>query len=45
MDITTIQERLLNIFEGDVDNSTKVLKEYSRDTSIFEVIPQLVVFP
>lgn len=38
-------EQLKEIIEGDVDASKEVLSEYSRDTSLFRVQPEVVVFP
>lgn len=38
-------QALRGIIEGDIDVSDKTLTEYSRDTSLFERRPQLVVFP
>jgi FAD/FMN-containing dehydrogenase len=32
-------------FEGDVDNSDETRQAYSHDASLFELVPQLVVFP
>src|SRR3989338_1226802 len=32
-------------FSGDVDNSNRVLEQYSEDTSIFKIRPELVVYP
>ncbi|HEY0220773.1 MAG TPA: FAD-binding oxidoreductase [Candidatus Paceibacterota bacterium] len=32
-------------FEGDIDTSEKTLTTYSRDASLFEVRPQVVIFP
>lgn len=37
--------QLEEIVEGDVETSEKVLEEYSRDTSLFKVKPDIVVFP
>ncbi len=38
-------EELRKIVNGDVVNDEKTLSEYSRDASLFEVKPSLVVFP
>lgn len=38
---TSIKE----FFKGDVEDGQNTLKKYSRDASIFEVIPEAVVFP
>ncbi len=40
-----IYEEIKKFFKGEVENSKEVLAEYSRDASIFEVIPEVVVFP
>lgn len=39
-----IQE-IKNKISGEVDNSDETLKKYSRDASIFDVRPEVVVFP
>jgi len=36
---------LKNIIQGEVSDSSVDLEKYSRDASIFEVKPQLVVYP
>lgn len=38
-------EELKSIIKGDVETSEKALEHYSRDTSLFKVMPELVVFP
>jgi FAD/FMN-containing dehydrogenase len=38
-------ESLKQVFRGDVDVSTATLEKYSHDASLFEVRPQVVVFP
>lgn len=40
-----LKEDLEKIVRGDVKNSNDVLEEYSRDTSLFKVRPEVVVFP
>ncbi|MDP2649063.1 MAG: FAD-binding protein, partial [bacterium] len=40
-----ISERLARIIKGDVATDNATRKEYSRDTSIFERTPEVVVFP
>lgn len=40
-----IHEEIQKFFKGEVEYSKEVLAEYSRDASIFEVIPEVVVFP
>ncbi len=41
----TLREELQKIVKGEVLNDAETLKKYSRDYSIFEVKPQMVVFP
>lgn len=36
---------LKKVFRGDIENNDATLSEYSHDASLFEVRPQLVVFP
>lgn len=36
---------LAKLIDGDVETTDSILEEYSHDTSIFEVVPQAVVFP
>ncbi len=38
-------ENLREIFHGDIDTTENTLKTYSRDASLFEVKPQVVIFP
>lgn len=40
-----LAERLSNVIQGDVAHDATTLKQYSRDTSIFERTPAVVVFP
>ena len=40
-----MKDEIKKIFKGDLDDSEKTLAEYSRDASIFEVKPKLVLFP
>lgn len=40
-----LASELKGIIKGDVQNDDKTLKAYSRDASIFEVRPKVVVFP
>lgn len=40
-----LHEEIKKFFKGEVEYSKEVLAEYSRDASIFEVIPEVVVFP
>ena len=41
----SLREALAKIIKGDVSDAADVRKEYSRDTSIFERTPEVVVFP
>lgn len=38
-------EELRKVFKGDVETDASVLSEYSHDASLFEIKPQVVVFP
>jgi FAD/FMN-containing dehydrogenase len=40
-----LKENLQKLIKGDVIDDAETLKTYSRDTSIFERTPQIVVFP
>jgi FAD/FMN-containing dehydrogenase len=40
-----IEEQLRKIIKGDVEVSEQTLEKYSRDTSLFKVRPEVVVFP
>ncbi|MDP3645464.1 MAG: FAD-binding oxidoreductase [bacterium] len=40
-----LRDRIATLIKGDVTDDSTVLQEYSRDTSIFERTPSLVVFP
>jgi FAD/FMN-containing dehydrogenase len=40
-----MKEEIQKIFKGEVEDSPEVLKTYSKDASIFEVRPKLVLFP
>jgi len=40
-----MKEEIKKIFRGDVEDSEETLKKYSRDASIFEIRPKLVLFP
>jgi len=40
-----LAEKLSKVIQGDVDTDAATLKQYSRDTSIFERTPSVVVFP
>lgn len=41
----TIAEKLKGVLKGDVLDDEKSLEDYSRDASIFQIKPQIVVFP
>jgi len=40
-----MQEEIQKFFKGEVESSEEILAKYSRDASIFEVKPRLVLFP
>jgi FAD/FMN-containing dehydrogenase len=40
-----IKEEIRNFIKGDIADDEAALKKYSRDASLFEIWPQLVVFP
>ncbi|MDO8574248.1 MAG: FAD-binding protein, partial [bacterium] len=40
-----LKERLQAVIQGEVEDDKKTLARYSRDASLFEVKPQVVVFP
>src|SRR5581483_11755037 len=42
MDLPTA---LKTFFQGDIDNSDETLTKYSKDASLFEIKPQIVVYP
>ncbi|MFZ2522184.1 MAG: FAD-binding oxidoreductase [Minisyncoccia bacterium] len=42
---TKLLDDLKKNFEGDIETSEEILKEYSRDASLFEIKPQAVIFP
>lgn len=41
----TLKERIAAIIKGEVSDDAEVLKKHSRDTSVLERVPELVVFP
>ncbi len=43
--MTPLVERLARLIKGEVINDSETLKKYSRDTSVFERTPEVVVFP
>lgn len=40
-----IKEEIKNLIEGDVDDSDKARQKYSHDYSVFEVVPEIIVYP
>ena len=40
-----MKEEILKFFKGEVEDGEETLKHYSRDASIFDIRPQVVVFP
>ncbi len=40
-----MKEEILKFFKGEIEDSKKTLSKYSRDASIFELRPKLVLFP
>src|SRR3989338_4055248 len=40
-----LAEEIRKFFKGEVEEDEKTLKAYSRDASLFEVKPKLVVYP
>ncbi|MCH7828284.1 FAD-binding oxidoreductase [Patescibacteria group bacterium] len=40
-----LKEELKTVLKGEVEDSPDILQEYSRDASLFELKPRLVVFP
>ena len=40
-----MKEEIKKFFKGDVADDAEAIKKYSRDASLFEVKPQIVVFP
>lgn len=40
-----LADKIKSIIKGEVDDSEETLKKYSRDASLFEIKPKLVVFP
>lgn len=43
--MSSLKERLARIIKGDVADDTATIQKYSRDTSVFERAPEIVVFP
>ena len=40
-----LKEKIKNLIEGDVDDSSEAIVKHSRDASLFEIKPELVVYP
>jgi len=40
-----LKAEIKKFFKGDIEDSAEVLEKYSRDASMFEIAPKLVVFP
>ena len=40
-----MKEEILKFFRGEVEDGEETLSKYSRDASIFEVRPKLVLYP
>lgn len=36
---------LRSVFSGDIETAPEILEKYSRDASMFKIVPQMVVFP
>ncbi len=45
MNLETIIPTLRTVFSGEIETHVDVLEKYSRDASMFKVMPQMVVFP
>lgn len=45
MNDTFIFEKLSSLIEGEVSFDTEILRKYSRDASIFEMMPEIIVYP
>ncbi|MEK7113571.1 MAG: FAD-binding oxidoreductase [Patescibacteria group bacterium] len=43
--LSDLKEQLLKFFKGEIEDDEETLTKYSRDASIFEVRPRLVLFP
>lgn len=43
--MNTLRERLARVIQGDVADDAATIHTYSRDTSVFERAPEVVVFP
>lgn len=45
MNLEMIIPTLRSVFSGDIETHQDVLEKYSRDASMFKILPQMVVFP
>lgn len=45
MNVSEIISSLRPVFTGDIELSKEILEQYSRDASMFKIVPQAVVFP
>ena len=45
MDTPTLLRRLKSFIKGEVESAKKTLEFYSHDTSLFELVPEVVVYP
>lgn len=45
MDTPKLVEAIKEFFSGDIEYDDKTLHKYSHDTSLYEIVPQVVVFP
>ncbi len=41
----TLKEQIETFFRGDIEDSKEILEKYSRDSSIFSVEPQIILYP
>lgn len=45
MNTSKLDVEIKKLIEGDVESSAELLEKYSRDASIFQVMPEVVVYP
>lgn len=45
MKVESYKEEIQEFFKGEIESSSEVLEKYSKDASLLQVRPQLVVFP
>lgn len=45
LDLELLVPSLKSVFSGDIETSEESLEKYSRDASMFKIVPQMVVFP